>query len=184
MAAKCRQDWAPLRPLTSVHDKGKGEKEITARSSRKTTCSLVALPRAIELLAIPKKGSRVPHRLEGISEARAAKQIPIGLFDGPYGAVWWKQGKVKRVRCPKAARQTRSTIEETRLALFGGSSRHRQTSRPEARNLPPAKKAADPSRTEPPNEASNQKTTKPAQTRQTPRQQRQAPPRPVRSDHQ
>ncbi|MGB7565653.1 MAG: type I DNA topoisomerase [Prochlorococcaceae cyanobacterium] len=74
-----------------VHDKGKGEKEFRSLKAEDDVLS-VALERAIELLAQPKRGrgGRTALRDLGAPDGDAES---IQVFDGPYG-LYVKQGKV------------------------------------------------------------------------------------------
>ena len=74
-----------------VHDKGKGEKDYRSLKAEDDVLT-VELPRAIELLAIPKKGRGGRTALKDLGSPDGDGE-PIQVFDGPYG-LYVKQGKV------------------------------------------------------------------------------------------
>jgi DNA topoisomerase-1 len=74
-----------------VHDKGKGEKEFRSLKAEDDVLS-VALERAIELLAQPKRGRGGRTALKDLG-APDGDAESIQVFDGPYG-LYVKQGKV------------------------------------------------------------------------------------------
>ncbi|MCP9848267.1 type I DNA topoisomerase [Cyanobium sp. Morenito 9A2] len=74
-----------------VHDKGKGEKEFRSLKAEDDVLS-VALERAIELLAQPKRGRGGRTALKDLGSPEGASES-IQVFDGPYG-LYVKQGKV------------------------------------------------------------------------------------------
>jgi len=74
-----------------VHDKGKGEKDYRSIKAEDEVLS-IGLSRAIELLAIPKKGRGGRTALKDLGTPDGADEA-VQLFDGPYG-LYVKQGKV------------------------------------------------------------------------------------------
>lgn len=74
-----------------VHDKGKGEKEFRSLKAEDDVLS-VALERAIELLAQPKRGRGGRTALKDLGAPEGDVES-IQVFDGPYG-LYVKQGKV------------------------------------------------------------------------------------------
>ncbi|MCP9915064.1 type I DNA topoisomerase [Cyanobium sp. ATX 6F1] len=74
-----------------VHDKGKGEKEFRSLKAEDDVLS-VALERAIELLAQPKRGRGGRTALKDLGAPEGDSET-IQVFDGPYG-LYVKQGKV------------------------------------------------------------------------------------------
>ncbi len=74
-----------------VHDKGKGEKEFRSLKAEDDVLS-VALERAIELLAQPKRGRGGRTALKDLGAPEGDAES-IQVFDGPYG-LYVKQGKV------------------------------------------------------------------------------------------
>jgi DNA topoisomerase I len=74
-----------------VHHKGKGEKDYRSLKAEDDVLS-VGLSRALELLAMPKKGRGGRTALKDLGTPEGADEA-IQLFDGPYG-LYVKQGKV------------------------------------------------------------------------------------------
>ncbi len=74
-----------------VHDKGKGEKDYRSLKAEDDVL-MVGLSRALELLAMPKRGRGGRTALKDLGTPEGASE-PIQLFDGPYG-LYVKQGKV------------------------------------------------------------------------------------------
>jgi len=74
-----------------VHDKGKGEKDYRSLKAEDDVLA-VGLSRALELLAMPKKGRGGRTALKDLGAPEGSDE-PIQLFDGPYG-LYVKQGKV------------------------------------------------------------------------------------------
>ena len=74
-----------------VHHKGKGEKDYRSLKAEDDVL-VVGLSRALELLAMPKKGRGGRTALKDLGTPEGADEA-IQLFDGPYG-LYVKQGKV------------------------------------------------------------------------------------------
>jgi len=74
-----------------VHDKGKGEKDYRSLKAEDDVLS-VEIDRALELLAIPKKGRGGRTALRDLGAPEGSEES-IQVFDGPYG-LYVKQGKV------------------------------------------------------------------------------------------
>jgi DNA topoisomerase-1 len=74
-----------------VHHKGKGEKDYRSLKAEDDVL-MVGLSRAVELLAMPKKGRGGRTALKDLGVPEGGDEA-IQLFDGPYG-LYVKQGKV------------------------------------------------------------------------------------------
>ncbi|MCP9839876.1 type I DNA topoisomerase [Synechococcus sp. J7-Johnson] len=74
-----------------VHDKGKGEKDYRSLKAEDDVLA-VDLSRALELLAMPKRGRGGRTALRDLGTPEGASEA-IQVFDGPYG-LYVKQGKV------------------------------------------------------------------------------------------
>ncbi|MBU6250198.1 MAG: type I DNA topoisomerase [Cyanobacteria bacterium REEB417] len=74
-----------------VHDKGKGEKDYRSLKAEDDVLA-IGLSRALELLAMPKKGRGGRTALKDLGIPEGADEA-VQLFDGPYG-LYVKQGKV------------------------------------------------------------------------------------------
>jgi DNA topoisomerase-1 len=74
-----------------VHHKGKGEKDYRSLKAEDDVL-MVGLSRAVELLAMPKKGRGGRTALKDLGTPEGGDEA-IQLFDGPYG-LYVKQGKV------------------------------------------------------------------------------------------
>ncbi len=74
-----------------VHDKAKGEKDYRSLKAEDDVLS-IDLPRALELLAQPKRGRGGRTALRDLGTPAGAEEA-IQVFDGPYG-LYVKQGKV------------------------------------------------------------------------------------------
>jgi DNA topoisomerase-1 len=74
-----------------VHDKGKGEKDYRSLKAEDDVLA-IGLSRALELLAMPKKGRGGRTALKDLGTPEGADEA-VQLFDGPYG-LYVKQGKV------------------------------------------------------------------------------------------
>ncbi|MCT0202622.1 MULTISPECIES: type I DNA topoisomerase [Synechococcaceae] len=120
-----------------VHDKGKGEKDYRSLKAEDDVL-LVALPRAIELLAIPKKGRGGRTALKDLGSPGGEGES-IGVFDGPYG-LYVKQGKVN-ASLPEGSTADTITIEEAVALLAAKAATGKAKAK--ARKPATAKKAAD-----------------------------------------
>ncbi|MCP9890384.1 type I DNA topoisomerase [Cyanobium sp. Aljojuca 7D2] len=74
-----------------VHQKGKGEKDYRSLKAEDDVL-MVGLSRAVELLAMPKKGRGGRTALKDLGTPEGGDEA-VQLFDGPYG-LYVKQGKV------------------------------------------------------------------------------------------
>jgi len=104
-----------------VHDKGKGEKDYRSLKAEDDVLE-VALPRAIELLAIPKKGRGGRTALKDLGSPDGEAES-IQVFDGPYG-LYVKQGKVN-ASLPEGSTAETITLAEAvaLLAAKAGSAK-------------------------------------------------------------
>jgi DNA topoisomerase-1 len=91
-----------------VHHKGKGEKDYRSLKAEDDVL-LVELPRAMELLAMPKKGRGGRTALKDLGTPEGADEA-IQLFDGPYG-LYVKQGKVN-ASLPEGTTADTLTLEQ------------------------------------------------------------------------
>lgn len=91
-----------------VHHKGKGEKDYRSLKAEDDVLT-VPLSRALELLAMPKRGrgGRTPLKQLGLPEG---SEEPVQLFDGPYG-LYVKQGKVN-ASLPEGTTAETITLEQ------------------------------------------------------------------------
>ncbi len=91
-----------------VHHKGKGEKDYRSLKAEDDVL-VVALSRALELLATPKRGRGGRTALKDLGTPDGGDE-PIQLFDGPYG-LYVKQGKVN-ASLPEGSTAETITIEQ------------------------------------------------------------------------
>jgi DNA topoisomerase-1 len=91
-----------------VHHKGKGEKDYRSLKAEDDVLA-VGLSRALELLAMPKKGRGGRTALKDLGTPEGADEA-IQLFDGPYG-LYVKQGKVN-ASLPEGATADTITLEQ------------------------------------------------------------------------
>ncbi len=91
-----------------VHHKGKGEKDYRSLKAEDDVL-LVELLRAMELLAMPKKGRGGRTALKDLGTPEGADEA-IQLFDGPYG-LYVKQGKVN-ASLPEGTTADTLTLEQ------------------------------------------------------------------------
>ncbi len=91
-----------------VHHKGKGEKDYRSLKAEDDVLT-VPLSRALELLAMPKRGrgGRTALKQLGLPEG---SEEPVQLFDGPYG-LYVKQGKVN-ASLPEGTTADTITLEQ------------------------------------------------------------------------
>ncbi|MEB3308352.1 MAG: topoisomerase C-terminal repeat-containing protein, partial [Cyanobacteriota bacterium] len=90
-----------------VHHKGKGEKDYRSLKAEDDVLS-VSLNRAIELLAMPKRGRGGRTALKDLGSPDGGEAIQV--FDGPYG-LYVKQGKVN-ASLPEGATADTVTLEQ------------------------------------------------------------------------
>ncbi len=91
-----------------VHHKGKGEKDYRSLKAEDDVL-MVGLSRALELLAMPKKGRGGRTALKDLGTPEGDAEA-IQLFDGPYG-LYVKQGKVN-ASLPEGATADTITLEQ------------------------------------------------------------------------
>ena len=91
-----------------VHDKGKGEKDYRSLKAEDDVLA-VGLSRALELLAMPKKGRGGRTALKDLGVPDGDEDA-IQLFDGPYG-LYVKQGKVN-ASLPEGTTADTITLEQ------------------------------------------------------------------------
>jgi DNA topoisomerase-1 len=108
-----------------VHDKGKGEKDYRSLKAEDDVLS-IGLPRALELLAQPKRGRGGRTALRDLGAPEGAEES-IQVFDGPYG-LYVKQGKVN-ASLPEGSTAETITLEQAveLLAAKGSSGKGRAT---------------------------------------------------------
>ncbi len=91
-----------------VHDKGKGEKDYRSLKADDDVLA-VGLSRALELLAMPKRGRGGRTALKDLGIPEGGEEA-IQLFDGPYG-LYVKQGKVN-ASLPEGTTADTITLEQ------------------------------------------------------------------------
>jgi DNA topoisomerase-1 len=91
-----------------VHHKGKGEKDYRSLKAEDDVL-MVGLSRALELLAMPKKGRGGRTALKDLGIPEGGDEA-IQLFDGPYG-LYVKQGKLN-ASLPEGATADTITLEQ------------------------------------------------------------------------
>jgi DNA topoisomerase I len=106
-----------------VHHKGKGEKDYRSLKADDDVL-LVGLERALELLAMPKKGRGGRTALKDLGTPEGADEA-IQLFDGPYG-LYVKQGKVN-ASLPEGTTADTITLEQA-VELLAAKAAARKTS--------------------------------------------------------
>jgi DNA topoisomerase I len=146
-----------------VHDKSKGEKDYRSLKAEDDVL-LVGLPRAIELLATPKRGRGGRTALKDLGLPEGGEES-IQVFDGPYG-LYVKQGKVN-ASLPEGATADTITIEQAveLLAAKAASGKTkarkpaaRSTAKPAAKSTTAKTTSAKPAATK----ATSTKTTGPS----------------------
>jgi len=91
-----------------VHHKGKGEKDYRSLKAEDDVLA-IGLSRALELLAMPKKGRGGRTALKDLGTPEGGEES-IQLFDGPYG-LYVKQGKVN-ASLPEGTTADTITLEQ------------------------------------------------------------------------
>ncbi|MEB3234534.1 MAG: DNA topoisomerase, partial [Cyanobacteriota bacterium] len=91
-----------------VHDKGKGEKDYRSLKAEDDVLA-VGLSRALELLAMPKKGRGGRTALKDLGTPEGSDE-QVQLYDGPYG-LYVKQGKVN-ASLPEGTTADTITLEQ------------------------------------------------------------------------
>ena len=123
-----------------VHDKGKGEKDYRSIKAEDDVLA-IGLSRALELLAMPKKGRGGRTALKDLGTPDGGSEA-IQLFDGPYG-LYVKQGKVN-ASLPEGTTADTITLEQAVELLAAkaatGKSKGRQASAKTAAAKPSARK--------------------------------------------
>jgi len=122
-----------------VHDKGKREKDYRSLKADDDVL-VVGLERALELLAMPKKGRGGRTALKDLGTPEGADEA-IQLFDGPYG-LYVKQGKVN-ASLPEGSTAETITFEQALelLNAKAASGKAKGRTRKPAAAKPAAKKA-------------------------------------------
>ena len=121
-----------------VHDKGKGEKDYRSLKAEDDVLA-VGLSRALELLAMPKKGRGGRTALKDLGVPEGSDEA-IQLFDGPYG-LYVKQGKVN-ASLPEGTTADTITLEQAVELLAAKAASGKCASRSRAGTKAAAKPAA------------------------------------------
>ena len=111
-----------------VHDKGKGEKDYRSLKAEDDVLA-IELVRALELLAMPKKGRGGRTALKDLGTPEGADEA-IQLFDGPYG-LYVKQGKVN-ASLPEGTTADTITLEQA-IELLAAKATSGKTSKGKGR---------------------------------------------------
>jgi DNA topoisomerase-1 len=117
-----------------VHDKGKGEKDYRSLKAEDDVLA-IGLSRALELLAMPKKGRGGRTALKDLGTPEGADE-QVQLFDGPYG-LYVKQGKVN-ASLPEGTTADTITLEQAVELLAAKAA----SSKPKGRGRTGAAKAS------------------------------------------
>jgi len=144
-----------------VHDKGKGEKDYRSLKAEDDVL-LVQLERAMELLAVPKKGRGGRTALKDLGCAEGSEEM-IQLFDGPYG-LYVKQGKLN-ASLPEGTTAETINLEQALELLAAKAATKKPAARarsakPAATSAKPAAKSAKPKAAAKPKTASKTTGTK------------------------
>ena len=123
-----------------VHHKGKGEKDYRSLKADDDVLT-VGLSRAVELLAMPKRGRGGRTALKDLGTPEGAEEA-IQLFDGPYG-LYVKQGKVN-ASLPEGATADTITLEQAVELLAAKASTGKAKGRKSAAAKTSTRKAAAP----------------------------------------
>ena len=121
-----------------VHDKGKGEKDYRSLKAEDDVLS-VAFERAMELLAMPKRGRGGRTALKVLGTPDGSEE-QIQLFDGPYG-LYVKQGKVN-ASLPEGTTADTITLEQAVDLLQAKADTKKSARKSTAKKPAAAKKAA------------------------------------------
>jgi DNA topoisomerase-1 len=121
-----------------VHDKGKGEKDYRSLKPEDDVLA-VGLSRALELLAMPKKGRGGRTALKDLGVPEGSEEA-IQLFDGPYG-LYVKQGKVN-ASLPEGTTADTISLEQAVELLAAKAASGKGASRSRAGTKAAAKPAA------------------------------------------
>ena len=107
-----------------VHHKGKGEKDYRSLKADDDVLT-IGLGRAVELLAMPKRGRGGRTALKDLGAPEGGEAIQ--LFDGPYG-LYVKQGKVN-ASLPEGTTAETITLEQAMELLAARASSGKSTSK-------------------------------------------------------
>ena len=121
-----------------VWDKGKGEKDYRSLKGDDDVLA-VGLSRALELLAMPKRGRGGRTALKDLGKPEGSEET-IQVYDGPYG-LYVKQGKVN-ASLPEGKGADDVTLEEAVELLAAKASAKKSSRKTTAAKKAPAKKAA------------------------------------------
>ena len=121
-----------------VHHKGKGEKDYRSLKAEDDVL-MVGLSRALELLAMPKRGRGGRTALKDLGTPEGADET-IQLFDGPYG-LYVKQGKVN-ASLPEGTTADTITLEQAVELLAAKAASGKGKGRKTAAKSTAAKKPA------------------------------------------
>ena len=120
-----------------VWDKGKGEKDYRSLKGDDDVLA-VGLSRALELLAMPKRGRGGRTALKDLGKPEGSDET-IQVYDGPYG-LYVKQGKVN-ASLPEGKGADDVTLEEA-VELLAAKAATKKGGRKTAAKKPAAKKPA------------------------------------------
>ena len=120
-----------------VWDKGKGEKDYRSLKGDDDVLA-VGLSRALELLAMPKRGRGGRTALKDLGKPKDSDET-IQVYDGPYG-LYVKQGKVN-ASLPEGKGADDVTLEEA-VELLAAKVASKKGGRKTAAKKPAAKKPA------------------------------------------
>ena len=125
-----------------VHDKAKGEKDYRSLKAEDDVL-LITLARAIELLAMPKKGRGGRTALKDLGLPAGAEEA-IQLFDGPYG-LYVKQGKLNASLAEGSTAETitlEQAVELLAAKAASGKSKGKTAAKPRSAAMTGAAKAS------------------------------------------
>ena len=120
-----------------VWDKGKSEKDYRSLKGEDDVL-MVGLPRALELLAMPKRGRGGRTALKDLGKPDGSEET-VQVYDGPYG-LYVKQGKVN-ASLPEGKGAEDVTLEEA-VELLAAKASATKASRKSTAKKPAAKKPA------------------------------------------
>jgi DNA topoisomerase-1 len=120
-----------------VWDKGKSEKDYRSLKGEDDVL-MVGLSRALELLAMPKRGRGGRTALKDLGKPEGSEET-IQVYDGPYG-LYVKQGKVN-ASLPEGKGAEDVTLEEA-VELLAAKASAKKASRKSTAKKPAAKKPA------------------------------------------
>ena len=121
-----------------VHDKGKGEKDYRSIKAEDDVLA-IGLSRALELLAMPKRGRGGRTALKDLGVPEGATE-GVQVFDGPYG-LYVKQGKVN-ASLPEGVTADTITIEQALELLAAKAATSKSSGRKTAAGKTAGSKAA------------------------------------------